>query len=390
MSTQRRRRTAGGGARKLASGRWQVRVTDRVSGERVVLGTYPTKADADVALARALADQSRGGWVPPKRAEVTVAEYARAWLDEHPSLAPRTRERYDGLLRLYLEPQLGRAAIGDLTPEAVRRWLIRLQRAGVGDSTRAKAYRFLRGVLNGAVNDELLMRNPCRVPRAGLEHPDERPIATVPQVYALADAVPRRYRALVMLAAFSGLRLGELAALTRADVDLLHGAVRVDKQLQRLADGSHVVVRPKSDAGRRTVALPPQAIAELEEHLAAYVGPERGARVFAGPHGGALDRSHWGRTWREARSHVVRLDATLPEGLRFHDLRHTGNTLAASTGASTRELMVRMGHSSTRAAMIYQHATDDRDQAIARALGDVISRSAPARVIPIDARAEGR
>ena len=61
MGTQRRRRTAGGGARKLASGRWQVRVTDRVSGERVVLGTYPTKADADVALARAIADQSAGG-----------------------------------------------------------------------------------------------------------------------------------------------------------------------------------------------------------------------------------------------------------------------------------------------------------------------------------------
>ena len=80
---------------------------------------------------------------------------------------------------------------------------------------------------------------------------------------------------------------------------------------------------------------------------------------------------------------VAGLDATLPDGLRFHDLRHTGNTLAAATGASTRELMARMGHASTRAAMIYQHATDDRDQAIARALGDVIGRQAPAQVIPI-------
>lgn len=65
----------------------------------------------------------------------------------------------------------------------------------------------------------------------------------------------------------------------------------------------------------------------------------------------------------------------MPGEVRFHDLRHTANTLAAATGASTRELMARMGHASTRAAMIYQHATSDRDAALARALDDLVRRS---------------
>lgn len=60
------------------------------------------------------------------------------------------------------------------------------------------------------------------------------------------------------------------------------------------------------------------------------------------------------------------------EGLRFHDLRHTGNTMAATTGASTKELMPHMGHASPRAALIYQHATRDRDEAIANGLDAMI------------------
>ena len=73
------------------------------------------------------------------------------------------------------------------------------------------------------------------------------------------------------------------------------------------------------------------------------------------------------------------------EKFHFHDLRHTGNTLAASTGASTKELMSRMGHSSPRAALIYQHATQDRDAEIAAALSEVIGRASPQRVKRSDA-----
>jgi integrase len=227
------------------------------------------------------------------------------------------------------------------------------------------------------VEDGVLAVNPCQLKRAGVERSDERPIATVAEVAALADAVPPRHRMLVLMGAWCGLRLGELTALTRADVDLLHGTVSVTKNRQRLDDGTVVVLPPKSDAGRRVVSIPPPLLPQLEEHLGEWVGPEKDALIFTSEHGYPMHRSNWNRTWRQARAAIGRPD------LRFHDLRHTGNTLAAATGASTKELMARMGHSSPRAALIYQHATRERDEAIARALGELI---APAPVVELDER----
>jgi integrase len=216
---------------------------------------------------------------------------------------------------------------------------------------------------------------------AGVERPDERPIATVAEVDALADAVPPRYRAMVLLAAWCSLRLGELTALTRADLDVLHGKVKVTKNLQRLDDGTLVIVKPKSAAGKRTVTIPPPVLADIEAHLDTYVGDASDALVFTNEHGRPIHRHRWNDIWRPARLAVGRPD------LHFHDLRHTGNTLAATTGASTAELMARMGHSSPRAALIYQHATEDRDEAIARALGELIR---PAPVTDLDEQREGQ
>src|SRR5207247_5674084 len=109
---------------------------------------------------------------------------------------------------------------------------------------------------------------------------------------------------------------------------------------------------------------------ELVTHLDRYVGPGDDALVFVGAKGARLRRANWWPIWREATRTVG------VEGLRLHDLRHTCNTLTAATGASTRELMHRMGHASARAALRYQHATRDRDAVIATALNDLISPSA--------------
>jgi integrase len=94
---------------------------------------------------------------------------------------------------------------------------------------------------------------------------------------------------------------------------------------------------------------------------------------FRRPLGGRPGRSNFRDLWIKARDGVG-----LP-GLHLHDLRHTGNTMAAATGASLRELMERMGHSSTRAAMIYQHATRERDEAIATAMGEALTLAREAR-----------
>jgi integrase len=105
----------------------------------------------------------------------------------------------------------------------------RLTDDGVGQASRAKAYRVLRAIMNTAADDLVIRRNPCRIPKAGDDGSAERQALTVSEVFALADAVTPRYRMLVLLGAFTSLRFGELAALTRADLDLDQGEVKVKK-----------------------------------------------------------------------------------------------------------------------------------------------------------------
>ncbi len=101
-----------------------------------------------------------------------------------------------------------------------------------------------------------------------------------------------------------------------------------------------------------------------------YAEPGAEGRVFVGARGNTIHRSNWALLW-----HRARLGAGVDPATRLHDLRHTGNHFAAQSGASTRELMSRMGHSSMRAALIYQHATEQRDQVIAATLDAMLGQS---------------
>jgi integrase len=351
---------------------------DPLTNELVSLGTNSTKADANRRLTLAAADESRGAWVDPRRSQLLLEEYADNWMVSRPEpLAPRTVELYRGLLRNHIVPTFGRVELGQITTAAVRRWHAELVADAPAATRAAKAYRLLRAILATAVEDELIVKNPCTIRGAGVEHSPERPVATIPQVYALANAVEPGYRVLVLAAAFSSLREGELFGLRRRRIDLLHSSIRVVEQLQSLSNGRVLVGPPKSKAGTRTVRIPALLVPELKAHLAEYVAPDGDALVFCGPKGAPMRREHWARKWGEARR-VVGLD-----GLHFRDLRHTGNTLAASTGASTKELMARMGHASPRAALIYQHATEERDAAIASAINELIARAAADPVAPV-------
>lgn len=329
--------------------------------------TFPTETDAKVWLTVTEAEMIRGEWFDPDAGRVPLGVYAAKWIAERPGLAPRTIGLYEGLLRLHIAPALGAFDIADLTPARVRSWRKGLLDDGIGATTVAKSYRLLRSVLNTAVDDELLRRNPCRIKGGGAESSAERPVATPEQVLALAAAMPRRWRAFVLLAATSSLRWGELIALTRADLDLRRSTVRVVSSVADV-NGKLVVGPPKSAAGRRTVAVPASVLPVLREHLGAF--SERGpkGRVFVNAKGGTLRRPNFQPVWRRAVE-----AAGLPEGFRFHDLRHTGNMWAAGTGANLRELMERMGHSSTRAALIYLHAAKDGDRAIAEGIDRQLS-----------------
>jgi integrase len=229
----------------------------------------------------------------------------------------------------------------------------------------AKSYRLMRAILMAAVEqDELIRRNPCRIVGAGTESPAERPVLALEQVYALADLVPTRQRMLVVVATFASLRFGEVTALRRMDVDLVRGSVTVRQTFTELRGQGLVVGPPKARAGLRTVSLPGGVVAELRDHTDEFVSPEPTALVFTGAKDVPMRRSSFNPRvgWMKA------VEAIGAPGLHFHDLRHTGNTLAAATGVSTRDLMARMGHASMNAAIIYQHATREADRVIADGL----------------------
>lgn len=227
----------------------------------------------------------------------------------------------------------------------------------------AKSYRLLKAVLETAVDDELIRRNPCRVKGAGTEDAEERPVATVPQVDALADAIGPRWRLMVYLGAYGPARPEELAELRRPDVDLEAVGVWVRRAAPELTTGRRVVGDTKSDAGKRFIALPAFLATDLKRHLEWFAQKEPNGLLFVGERGKPFRRSTFGRKWRRARTKVG-----MPEGFRFYDLRHTGHTLATQSGATLKDTMVRAGQSTERAALIYQHSDRKRQQEVAQAL----------------------
>jgi integrase len=346
-----------GSIRKRASGRYQARYTGPDGKTYSAPDTFERKTDAQKWLSAKETEITHGDWINPDAGKVTFADYSGQWMKDR-VLGQRTRELYNGILSNHLLPAFGgTTALTDITLASIRRWRKERLDAGptaprpFGPVTVAKAYRLLHAIMETACDDELIRRNPCRIGGAGKEDTGERPVISLPVVFALANALPRRYYALVLLAVFAQLRLGELAGLTRDRIDLKCCEVRI--------------INAKSPAGNRTVTFPAEIVPELREHLARYAAPGRSGLVFAGPKGGRLRRNNFNPIWRAAC-----IACGVPDA-HFHDLRHTGGTLAATTGATIKELMARLGHSSPRAAMIYQHATSDRDKTIADGLGQL-------------------
>jgi integrase len=225
--------------------------------------------------------------------------------------------------------------------------------------------------MESALDAGLIVRNPCRVKGAGTERLPEMRCATVEEVSAIAQAVEPRWQALILLAAYSGLRWGELAGLRRRNLDPLHKTVRVVEQCTEV-NGHFVWGPPKTAAGTRTVVLPTFICNVMVEHLARWSEPGVEGLVFAMPEGTPLRRENFRkRVWIPAcRSVGV-------EGVRFHDLRHTNATLAAASGAPLRAVMHRLGHASAAAALRYQHRMVGQDEAIAAFLEHAVSESLP-------------
>jgi integrase len=360
------RQAARSWARILDDTRTFYDIRTRIDG-RVVTKTFPTRKAAETWATKVAHDKLAGIAVDPRSGAQPFAQYAARWLDSRRvrgrPLAPKTRELYRVLLRVHIEPTFGRRNLNAISAEAVRRWHASIS-TDSSAMTAAKSYRLLRAILATAVSDGLTQTNPCRVRGAGVERSAERPIVGPELVLELSDAVGARWRAMILLAGFGGLRLGELLALREHHIDLDAGTVTVAEQVVNLEGGRRLVTEPKTDAGRRVVALPQLVIEAITEHVQLHNDPD--APLFPAEDGGLLPATTFYKHWRRARHQIGRDD------LHLHDLRHVAGTLAAWTGATERELMARLGHANPTAARRYQHAARDRDRAIAAGLDTIL------------------
>jgi integrase len=353
-----------GNVRKLVSGRFQVRYRGPDGRLRPAPHTFDTKKAAQRWLRLKDAEIAQGDWFDPEAGARSFGEYAAEWI-EHRDLTRKTRRTYEDLLRLHLNPTFGDMYLNAIKTADVRRWRAARLRRKKGKGQVPKAYRLMHAVLNTAVADKLIRENPCQIEGAGLEHSEERPVLSVAEVFKLADAIKPRYRALVLLATFGNMRWGELAGLRRRNLDLDKRTVRIRETVTDV--GGLYQSKPKSKAGYRVVFLPELIMADLREHVETYSAPGPDGFVFVGVRGNQLRRGNFSKYWADA------CDAVGLEDVHLHDLRHTGNTYAAEAGASLRELMKRMGHSSSKAALIYLHAREEREREIADRLGERVT-----------------
>ncbi|WP_433891301.1 tyrosine-type recombinase/integrase [Streptomyces sp. CA-111067] len=357
-----RKKRSFGRVRKLPSGRYQARYLGPDGIDRPAPNTFRTKADADDWLAERQGEVRNGTWRDPDAGKIPFEGYALTWVAER-GLAATTDELYRRLLRIHLLPTFGGLDLDEITAPCVRAWRAeRLSTTGAA-TTVAKAYRLLKAVLETAVDDELIRRNPCRIKGAGKEVAEERPIATVAQVDALADAMGPRWRLMVYIAAYGPARPEEQAAMRRPDVDLDSLGVWIRTAEPELTTGRRAPGATKSQAGKRFVVLPGFMAVDLQRHLDWYAEKAPDGLLFVGERGKPFRRSTFGRKWRKARALVG-----LPDDFRFYDLRHTGHTLSTRSGATLKDTMVRAGQSSEKAAMRYQHSDTERQKEVAKGL----------------------
>lgn len=350
--------------RLLSSGRWQARVRDPKTRKIETIGTFATRKEAEEATMKALTAQRSSTWTRPKLGKVKLETFANEWLTGRTGLRPKTLDVYRYALDHLILPELGMCRLASLDPPLIRTWYSTLG-LRVKSATTAKAYRLLRQILDAAVEDGYIAKNPCTIKGASTE---VQPVLVIPEATGAikaANLMPERFKALILICAFGGLRLGEAIGLRWVNVDLADGSLNITEAAVEL-NGKIIVGPPKTAAGFRTVYLPTVAAQSLRVHHEAAVDTSPSALVFPNRAGTHQGRSAIQNAWGIAKS-----EAGL-DGVRLHDLRHLAATLGAVGGATVKENMTRLGHSSPQAALRYQHVLDGRGQAVAGQIDKII------------------
>lgn len=381
----RSERRSFGRLRQFRSGRWKASYTGPDGKLYEAPNTFGAKIDAEAWLTDRRREIDRELWSPPVNAEQRRAavsrkraaaerfeDYAKRWLETRTvkgrPLRPRTVAHYQQLLDDHIYPTFRAKPVRDITMTMVDRWYAKT--LADKPTMRAHTYSLLRTILETArTRDRLIDVNPCVIRGAGTADRKIKPKpATLEQLNIIVGEMPDRLKLMVLMASWCALRFGELVELRRGDIDLEDEVIRIRRAAVRV-DKGWKVGDPKSDAGRRDVAIPPHIVPGVKEHLAKHVGKQADSLLFPAKSGSHLQPSSFTRHFYKGRAKAKRTD------LRLHDCRHTGATLAAQTGATLAELMARLGHSTPQAAMRYQHAAQGRDREIAALLSKLASQT---------------
>lgn len=374
--TQTRRRTPG--VIKTPGGRWKAIWRDPEGRQRS--RTFARFEDARALRSKMIVDRSRGAYRDPRSGDQRLGEYLERLLSSEQGLRPATQVLYEGQAARYVLPRFGSFRLASIQPGDVREWIAALVAAGVGARTVQVAFQVLSRTLRQAVVDGLIPANPAQYVRRPESKRGKPRILDPDEVEALAGAIDPRYRVLVLTAAYGGLRFSEATALRRERVRILERKLEIVEGLTEVR--GQVSFGPlKTEASRRTVAIPAFLTEEMAVHMARYMrppveDPQGSDLLLTAPEGGPIRRSSWRhRFWIPAVG-----AAGLDPAPRFHDLRHTAASLAIQAGAHPRSIQARLGHSSiTTTLNVYGGLFPGLDEEIAQRLEEAHQTQAAER-----------
>lgn len=282
--------------------------------------TFRTKTDAERWLVKIEAQISEGRWLDPAEGRTTVSAWADRWYaSASTELKPKTRSLYEGLIRLWIKPQLGAYPLNAVRPITVSEWIAGLRKKGLSASRIRSAYRVFSQIMRSAVDNDMIAVTPCRGVKIPRLPPTEPHILTDEEVRKLIAATAKPHDLLVKLLAYAGLRIGEAFALRRKDVLLEDGLLVVDEAVEEI-NGHDEWGTPKSHQ-TRVLTVPDYLVADLRDHLGAVVGEDDDALLFVGGTGKVLRYNDWRKAHFDKAVKKAGLTDVTP-----HDLRATHAT----------------------------------------------------------------
>lgn len=330
--------------------------------------SFSRKAEAERYLIAQEDAKSTGDWVDPDRSSITLAAFwavqrGRAGVRGMP--AATTLAKWDTIWTRYVAVPLGNYPLATITRQDVRDVVSAASSPWQG----AETLKLIRLLLNRAVDDGRLKANVAARVKGPVGKRAEIRVLKPAEISMVVDALPERYRAIVLLGAYCSLRWSELVALKRDDLDLAARTIRVDEAVTEV-NGTFDWHKPKTASSERLVSLPQAAIVPLAAHLLAYPPLDSGL-LFYGETGEPIRRKTFRRAWMAALE-----TAKIGEHVRVGWLRHTGASVAYNATRDLKATADRLGHTSTRMVdTVYVKLYDDVSREVADAIDEVVRRS---------------